>query len=994
MPDQLRMTVAWGGDVSLARRQHLLLSAFASDTEEGETAVRLPSFSGADLRMVNLECVVSDLGEQGTDKSESGPYYFRARPEMTRVLQKLGVDLVATANNHSGDYGPEALLDQACWLELANIAHAGSGRDREAAFAPRFFRRNGLAVAVFSLDATQAEFAATGNRPGHAFLPLSDPALWQREMQPRIQAARRHADVVIVAVHWGLNLKPVPGPGEIAAGHALIRAGADAVLGASAHMLQGIEIFEGRPILHDAGNLLCDFSEGKGDSAVFRLELGPSGVTGIEVIPVTVAPGRASEAEGDAAISIAADFAEKCAAFGTVTIPGSDGRLQIPLSPPGRVPQDYRLTALRSRLAAPPVPESARIAPVAIGPLTLHGVSFGPERLTSRNMLWVETWWSAEEPVSRRLTIALHAVPRKNGNMPVWGRGMAHEPGDWRLPTPHWQPGEIYHERFGLRPPPGSRLEDNVLDLEISVFDHLKRLGRLRTGLTTTLSFSGKVARNPGSARPADLPGWSAEELAGLTGGTWITPPPPGWFCRSAVAGRTHLAHVPEPVLFAAHSRQDRNRHESMTAVSKDSWDSHVSLHRLQDRLAGALVRERPPGLRPEFPLLQVEDPLAALMQIGGAARDRMRGKVVCVTGSSGKTTTVSMLQAALSPLINCRATYDNYNTRVGILVNLASVQPETDAVILETALSAINSAGQAHIRRVAPDIAVITNITTAHLREGETTGDIARRKSNIFLGMQPGKSAVIWSGSDHFDEMAERAREAALKLVTFGAADGSDFRLLSYDPARRQVEAQTPHGQLTYRIGASGVHMALNSLASLAVAAELSLDLVKVAEGFETFRPLAGRGETHSLSIGAIRFQLQDEAYNANPLSMRAALQSFAAAHASAEKTLILGDMLELGEQSPRLHAELLSDILALKPRRVMLVGAYMTALGPALHNAGIAAETAADVSAVFDRLPGYISHQGALLIKASNGVGLWKLVDHLTKAGEDMRCSADSGQ
>ena len=118
-----RAVLAFGGDVTLARRQHV----FLTEIQKGNKQFDLPAFMGADLRLVNLECVISSRGEQGRDKGEGGPHYFRARPEMVTVLQNMSVDIVATANNHSGDYGADALLDQARWLEAAGIAHAGSG---------------------------------------------------------------------------------------------------------------------------------------------------------------------------------------------------------------------------------------------------------------------------------------------------------------------------------------------------------------------------------------------------------------------------------------------------------------------------------------------------------------------------------------------------------------------------------------------------------------------------------------------------------------------------------------------------------------------------------------------------------------------------------------------------------------------------------------------------------------------------------------------------
>src|SRR5690606_6701889 len=123
--------IVWGGDVNLGRRQHYRTAELGP-----ENILRIPALQAADLRIVNLECVIATQGEQGVRKGEDGPYYYRARPEMLRVLAATGVDMVATANNHSGDYGPQALMEQGRWLDALGIAHAGGGAHREAAFSP------------------------------------------------------------------------------------------------------------------------------------------------------------------------------------------------------------------------------------------------------------------------------------------------------------------------------------------------------------------------------------------------------------------------------------------------------------------------------------------------------------------------------------------------------------------------------------------------------------------------------------------------------------------------------------------------------------------------------------------------------------------------------------------------------------------------------------------------------------------------------------------
>jgi len=248
LQDSQHPVVAWGGDVNLGRRQHYL-----SAENPGTLALDVAALRQADVAIVNLECVVATQGEQGFDKGEGGPFYYRGRPDMLPVLLDAGIDAVAVANNHTGDYGLDALLEQAQWLERAGLAHAGSGHDTAEAFRPMVLRAGDLDVAVFSIDATQYRYAAQEKRPGIAYLDIKQHGTWRARLEPLFSQARQNGQVVLVAMHWGDNWAAIPSEDKIAAGHALIDAGADAVMGASAHGLQGIDTYRGKPVIHDAG---------------------------------------------------------------------------------------------------------------------------------------------------------------------------------------------------------------------------------------------------------------------------------------------------------------------------------------------------------------------------------------------------------------------------------------------------------------------------------------------------------------------------------------------------------------------------------------------------------------------------------------------------------------------------------------------------------------------------------------------------------------------
>jgi len=477
--------VAWGGDVNLGRRQHYRTQQLGPASVLGG----VPVLAEADLRIVNLECVVATRGEQGVPKGEGGPHYFRARPEMLRVLAEVGIDLVATANNHSGDYGAGALAEQAALLDAAGIGHAGSGPTLEAALAPALRRAGDLNVALFAIDATQPRFAAGEARAGNAYLPISSPSAWTACLAPRIAAVRAQAHVVLVAVHWGKNHEPAPGADEIAVGRAIIEAGADAVLGASAHVVQGVEIHKGRPIIHDAGDLLFDAigrqSEDSDESGVFSLHLGTEGVRRVVFTPIETGFGRTVQLQGERAAPAVERFMRKSAALGARFAIAPDGQCALDLHPAARTPQPMPLLPMKMHksdaeiravqqpreewLAASVPAEAALARPLSLGPLRLLGARTTPAAIAGRGMLYVETFWQIDEATDVDWRFDIRAVPQSPATMPAWGAAMDHDPCDWMWPTSRWQPGRIYRDFHGLRPPAARRLHDAQLQLEIGL---------------------------------------------------------------------------------------------------------------------------------------------------------------------------------------------------------------------------------------------------------------------------------------------------------------------------------------------------------------------------------------------------------------------------------------------------------------------------------------------------------------------------------------------
>jgi poly-gamma-glutamate capsule biosynthesis protein CapA/YwtB (metallophosphatase superfamily) len=443
----------------------------------------------ADLAIVNLESVVASTGAP-VAKETPFPFYFRGRPELIAVLAAAGIDVVCTANNHSGDFGAEAQLEQTRLLDGMNLGHAGSGLNREAACAPVLRRAGDLVVAVFSVDSTMPSFAATAERPGSCYLSPDDASAWRQFFTPRIASVRQSAHIVLVAVHCGPDFEARPREQDMALCRAVIDAGADAVLGSSTHVLHGVEIYEGRPILYDAGNLLWQNPRRVAESAIFSLVLEPGGVRQVRITPVVAGNGESWSARGERGHMILRTLRHRSAEFGTMLeIEGDRGFIELPSPPPRRLPPQVTLldsplgplpepqTIAPAECVVPRVPEGARIEPLSIGQLTLVGVYVEPTKLVERSLLWLNTYWMTDVTITNDLWIAARVEPIQPNGL-VWQD--EHEPCNWVWPTSRWTPGTIYRDLCSLRPPgrPRQRSQASLgplVESELAVWIGLRR---------------------------------------------------------------------------------------------------------------------------------------------------------------------------------------------------------------------------------------------------------------------------------------------------------------------------------------------------------------------------------------------------------------------------------------------------------------------------------------------------------------------------------------
>lgn len=429
----------------------------------------------------------------------------------------------------------------------------------------------------------------------------------------------------------------------------------------------------------------------------------------------------------------------------------------------------------------------------------------------------------------------------------------------------------------------------------------------------------------------------------------------------------------------------------------KDVRDGHDFVAQALARgAAGALVSRIPEGCSETDPLLVVADVLPALESLGRAGRARTRARVIAVTGSVGKTSTKEMLRAILAGQGTVHAAEASYNNHWGVPLTLARMPADCDFAVVEIGM---NHPGEiAPLARMArPQVAMITTIAPAHMMAFDGIEGIAIEKAAIFDGLEPGGVAVVPTGLDVSSILEAAAAARAGRVLRFGTGSSDDFALSEARMAGNTTVVQASrHGApLLFKIRSAGRHFAMNALGVLAVAEAVGADPAIAANDLGQWQPVAGRGLRETIRLDTLddhmSIELIDDAYNANPTSLDAALQVLAAADprhgvgrlAAGRRVAILGDMLELGADENALHAGF-ADHPALRDiHLVHCVGPLMRHLWQALprEKRGEWHESATDLAA---RARFLVDAGDVVLVKGSKGSRVSLVVDALRKLGQ----------
>jgi UDP-N-acetylmuramoyl-tripeptide--D-alanyl-D-alanine ligase len=412
-------------------------------------------------------------------------------------------------------------------------------------------------------------------------------------------------------------------------------------------------------------------------------------------------------------------------------------------------------------------------------------------------------------------------------------------------------------------------------------------------------------------------------------------------------------------------------------ALKGENFDGHEFVEQARTRgAAGAIVSRY---VESALPQLVAHDVLTALQVYAASWRGRFDLPVIGVTGSNGKTSTKQMLAAICAARGPVLATRGNLNNHIGVPLTLLELRGEHRTAVIEMGA---NHPGEIELLTglARPGVGIVTQAGDAHLEGFGSREGVARAKGELFASLGGG-IAVINADDAYADLWRAMAKPAS--VITFGLSQGADVRALQLQPEPTgapigtRFEMITPQGKHSVHVPMPGRHNVLNALGAAACALAIGMDLEEIAAGLAQMQPAAGRVAWKTAASGA---RVLDDSYNANPTSLRAALELLASV--PGERWAVLGGMAELGPDAPRLHHEAGQAARALGIDRLFTLGALAA---EAAKGFGADAETFDDADTLAATLARRAGSGTAVLVKGSRSSRMERIVAALT--GEQPR-------
>ena len=422
--------------------------------------------------------------------------------------------------------------------------------------------------------------------------------------------------------------------------------------------------------------------------------------------------------------------------------------------------------------------------------------------------------------------------------------------------------------------------------------------------------------------------------------------------------------------------------------AKRDGNDFIVSA--IENGAKAAIINKIPKDLPKNFPFILVNNSVEALYSIAKYSRKKYEGRVIAITGSVGKTSTKDILTKMLSTFGVTHSSQKSFNNHLGVPLTLANIPKNADFVICEIGM---NSKGEIEplSKLVAPDVAIITNISAAHLASFKNLREIAYEKASICFGLKK-NGLLIFSVDNKFYELVNNfVKERKLKSVTFGYNENAEISIKNISHLKNKS-----YGSLliknkvftNFSIGALGSHQLKNCLAALAVILSYDLSLEKALKELKDWVPRDGRGNFLDVNLKYklknIRIRVIDESYNSNPTSLNASLEILKSVQfdtkKSSRKIAILGDMLELGVKEKEFHRDIANNSNIFSFDTIHCVGSLMKELYLELpqEKKGLLVSNPSDL---LSHILINAEDRDIYLIKGSNSIGLSFIANKLYK-------------
>ena len=431
-------------------------------------------------------------------------------------------------------------------------------------------------------------------------------------------------------------------------------------------------------------------------------------------------------------------------------------------------------------------------------------------------------------------------------------------------------------------------------------------------------------------------------------------------------------------------------------ALRGDARDGHEFVKDALAKGVACVVSRIPDGVDQTAPLLVVKDTFAALQDLGRESRHRTGAKIVAVTGSVGKTGTKEMLAAAFAALGQTHASKASHNNHWGVPLSLAGMHAGCDYGIFEIGM---NHPGEITplSQMVRPDVAIITTVAPVHMEHFESVRQIADAKAEIFDGMDHNGATVLNRDNEWFAHLKAAAETKGMKVYSFGAHEESSACLTDCLEAANgsRIKAKILGEEVSFTLLIPGHHIALNALAVLLAVKLAGGNVKKAARALEKIEPISGRGLREYLDIGDPKnpVTLIDESYNASPIAMNAAFKVLALIDPGrgGRRIAVLGDMLELGKDGPRLHADLALPLTSADVQFVYTCGPLMKNLHDALpqDRRGAHGKDSVELASI---VPEVLTPGDVVMVKGSHGSKMGVVVEALRTLPDKLRKKADN--